>query len=69
MNDNLAPSYKSICIAILKNDHSLKSLGFIPKKSIWYNVLKRIEIRKRTDNKHRIIDNDNDCQLYLFDKM
>jgi predicted phosphoadenosine phosphosulfate sulfurtransferase len=28
MKNNLAPSYKAIAIAILKNDHSLKTLGF-----------------------------------------
>ena len=44
---NLAPSYKAIAIAILKNDSSLKTLGFSPKKSKWYSVLKRIEIKKR----------------------
>ncbi len=28
-----APSYKALVIAILKNDHQLKSLGFTPKES------------------------------------
>jgi len=46
---NLAPSYKAICIAILKNDHSMQGLGFSPKKSIWYNELKRIEIEGRDE--------------------
>jgi len=45
----LAPSYKAIAIAILKNDHPMKSLGFTPKKSKWYNELKRIEIEKRNE--------------------
>jgi predicted phosphoadenosine phosphosulfate sulfurtransferase len=66
MSDNLAPSYKAICIAILKNDHSLKSLGFVEKKSIWYNVLKRIEISKREKHKLKTISGNDDLQLYLF---
>ena len=44
---NKTPSYKKICLAILKNDHSMKSLGFSQKKSEWYNRLKRIEIENR----------------------
>ncbi len=50
MNQMLAPSYKAICIAILKNDHSMKSLGFIAKKTHWYNELKRVEIKGRNEN-------------------
>lgn len=42
-----APSYKAICVAILKNDHSLQSLGFSPKKSEWYKILKGIELKKK----------------------
>jgi predicted phosphoadenosine phosphosulfate sulfurtransferase len=38
------PSYKRIAIAILKNDHSLKTLGFTPKESKWYGVYKRKEL-------------------------
>ncbi len=44
---NKVPSYKRIALAILKNDPSLKSLGFNPKKSKVYSALKRIEIRNR----------------------
>ena len=44
MNLLLAPSYKAIAIAIMKNDHSMKSLGFTPKKSEYYHTLKKIEI-------------------------
>lgn len=41
----LAPSYKEICIAILKNDHDLKILGFSTKsKSKYYSILKKIEL-------------------------
>jgi predicted phosphoadenosine phosphosulfate sulfurtransferase len=63
---NLAPSYKSICMAILKNDHSLKSLGFEGKKSVWYNVLKKIELQNRNKNMNENIKIDN--QLYLFNQ-
>lgn len=45
--NKLAPSYKQIAIAVLKNDHSLKSLGFTPKESKYYHILKRIEISSR----------------------
>jgi predicted phosphoadenosine phosphosulfate sulfurtransferase len=40
----LVPSYKRICMAILKNDNNLHSLGFTPKYSNYYSVLKRIEL-------------------------
>jgi len=36
-----APSYKAIAIAILKNDMTLKSLGFSGSHSEWYDVLKK----------------------------
>lgn len=39
----LAPSYKAICFAILRSDHSMQSLGFTPKRSLYYDALKRIE--------------------------
>lgn len=55
---NLAPSYKSIALAILKNDHSLISLGYTPSKSKYYNILKYMEIKNR---------NDRNIQLRLFD--
>lgn len=41
---NIAPSYKAICISILKNDHQLKHLGFTPQKTNSYHELKRIEL-------------------------
>lgn len=47
MSENLAPSYKAIAIAILKNDHHLTSLGFSAPHSAWYDELKRIEISAR----------------------
>jgi predicted phosphoadenosine phosphosulfate sulfurtransferase len=52
INLNLAPSYKAICIAILKNDHSLSTLGFTPKKSEWYNEIKKQEIKLRNKNEN-----------------
>lgn len=50
INLNLAPSYKSIALAILKNDMQMESLGFQPKKSNYYNILKKIEISEREKN-------------------
>ena len=47
MAEGLAPSYKAICLAILKNDHSMTSLGFGRSKSRWYDELKRIELDRR----------------------
>lgn len=44
---NKVPSYRRIAIAILKNDYSLKSLGFNPAKSKYYDFYKKIEIEKR----------------------
>jgi len=43
--DDMVPSYKRICIAIMKNDLSL--LGFTRPKSIWYGIIKRYEIEMR----------------------
>ena len=44
---NKVPSYKQICLTILKNDTSLKTLGFNRPKSKYYNELKRIELIER----------------------
>lgn len=51
VSSGFAPSYKAICVAILKNDHSLSSLGFSPKPSEWYKILKGIEIAQRPQKK------------------
>jgi predicted phosphoadenosine phosphosulfate sulfurtransferase len=48
MRQNLAPSYKAIAIAILKNDLTFSTLGFTPPKSKWYMALKKVEIEQRT---------------------
>jgi predicted phosphoadenosine phosphosulfate sulfurtransferase len=44
---NKVPSYRKICMAILKNDYHLKTLGFTPTKSIYYSQLKKIELKNR----------------------
>lgn len=46
-NRCLVPSYRLIVKAILKNDASLKILGFTQKKSELYSELKRLEIMSR----------------------
>lgn len=43
----LAPSYRKIALAILKNDTALKTLGFEPRRSKYYDQLKKIELAKR----------------------
>ncbi len=48
MRELLAPSYKAIVWAILKNDMTLKTLGFIPPQSKYYGILKRIEVETRS---------------------
>lgn len=45
---NKVPSYRRICMAILKNDVCLTSLGFSKPKCELYSELKRIEINERT---------------------
>ena len=44
MSEQLAPSYKAIAVAILKNDHAMQGLGFTGTPTPWYGVLKRIEL-------------------------
>lgn len=44
---NRVPSYRLICLAIMKNDMALVTLGFGRKPCEIYNVLKRIELRAR----------------------
>ncbi|MGL4338306.1 MAG: DUF3440 domain-containing protein [Turicibacter sp.] len=46
---NKVPSYRKICIAILKNDVCLTSLGFSKPKCELYSELKRIEIEQRNE--------------------
>lgn len=47
MRLGLAPSYKAIAVAILKNDINLLSLGFTVPDSPWYSFLKRTELQER----------------------
>lgn len=51
MQENLAPSYKAICIAIMKNDVQCEFLGFSRAKCNAYMALKKIEIENRENNK------------------
>lgn len=44
---NKVPSYRKICIAIMKNDYALQSLGFSKTKSKYYNILKTEELEIR----------------------
>jgi len=44
MHAGLAPSYKAIAIALLKNDTRLASLGMGAFTSKWYSPLKAIEL-------------------------
>jgi predicted phosphoadenosine phosphosulfate sulfurtransferase len=53
---NRAPSYKAIAIAILKNDHSLKTLGLKGTHSKWYDEYKRIELKERYERDNRQVD-------------
>lgn len=46
---NKAPSYKAVCLAILRNDHSMQCLGFSPKVCGSYKALKRIELERRNE--------------------
>ena len=46
---NLAPSYKAICMAILKNDLNLISLGYSKPYSEIYNNIKKDEIARRNN--------------------
>jgi predicted phosphoadenosine phosphosulfate sulfurtransferase len=55
-NRNKVPSYRRICLAILRNDYSLKSLGFTPKKSKYYSAYKKIEIDGRKSVKQLKLD-------------
>ena len=56
MRLGLAPSYKAIAIAILKNDLQFLSLGFQPKQSNWYSALKKVEIELRDGGKNKNLE-------------
>lgn len=59
--NHLVPSYKKIAIAILRNDITLKTLGFSVAPCEAYNDLKKIELSKRPN--HQAI------QLKLFNSL
>lgn len=73
MQRNLAPSYKAIAIAILKNDHHLTSLGYSQPASPWYNEIKRIELMSRPKKQtepapvvaHTLFDHGNGMPIEL----
>lgn len=44
---NKAPSYKKICMVILRNDFALQGLGFSKTKTKVYHDLKKIELSQR----------------------
>jgi len=57
MDLQIAPSYKAIALAILKNDHTLKTLGFSGTPTPWYYELKRVEFAekgKKEDRQQRL---------------
>lgn len=43
----LVPSYRKICVALMKNENNLESLGFSRPKCESYKEIKRIEIENR----------------------
>lgn len=47
----VVPSYRLIVKAIIKNDISLKTIGFSQIKCNSYHELKRVELAKRNKNK------------------
>lgn len=44
---NKVPSYRKTCIAIMKNDFSLETLGFTKNKPYIYHEFKKIELQQR----------------------
>lgn len=53
---NKVPSYRKICLAILKNDYSLKTLGLNTFHSKYYDCYKRIELEQRNKTKQLKLD-------------
>lgn len=45
--NNLVPSYRMICITLMKNPNNLEALGFSREKCAIYQELKRLEISQR----------------------
>ena len=44
---NKVPSYRKICIAIMKNDVQCETLGFSKGKSVYYSELKYQELQMK----------------------
>ena len=51
MQLGLAPSYKAVALALLRNDMNMEALGYSPKRSEWYGAFKRVEIAARSQDK------------------
>lgn len=47
----LVPSYRIICISLMKNENNLEALGIKRSKSFIYSEIKRNEIENRKENK------------------
>lgn len=54
MKNLLAPSYKAIATAILKNDMHMESLGYSTPNSKWYSQFKKVEIEQRNKDEKEI---------------
>lgn len=52
-----APSYRAICMAIMKNDKQLATLGYSRPKTYIYMTLKQIEISERGNQSERLRKN------------
>jgi len=48
----IVPSYRVICIALMKNENNLETLGYKRKKCNAYNAIKKQEIETRKLNKN-----------------
>ncbi len=62
--ESKVPSYKRIVKAILSNDHQLKSLGFTPKESRYYGVLKRKELEEKG-----VLKKSNQLKLFSYENL
>ncbi len=49
-NKGLVPSYRLICISIMRNPNNLEKLGFNREKCKIYQEIKRVEIDSRVYN-------------------
>lgn len=49
------PSWRMVCLAIIKNDHALATLGYGRPRCQLYDDLKRVEIARRVGRKSAIV--------------